>query len=127
MPSEEQKTKMTKERREFKSPYREDVIGKNEDKITIDWKKIAEMERTAREGTYSATLLYGTYDHLIDLGILSVDPKEGYHLVGSSVLINPRSRGLTPLYFTRKEDAEAFKGAMYGGALYRIDILELSS
>ena len=125
--SEEQKEKMIKKLREFKPPYREDAIRKDDSKITVDWKKIAEMEKTAREGTYSTILLYGTYDHLIDLGILSLEPEGNYQLTGCSVLLNPRSHGLLPVYFTRKEDAESYKKAMFSGALYSVDVFKLSS
>ena len=84
------------------------------------------MERTAREGTCSVKLLYGTYDHLIDLGILSLNPKGNYQLNTGGLILNPRSHGLLTVYFTRKEDAEAYKEAMFGGTLYPVDIFKLS-
>ncbi|MFQ6056070.1 MAG: hypothetical protein ACE5J3_08835 [Methanosarcinales archaeon] len=112
--------------REVKLPYREDVIREEDGKIIVDWKKIAEMEKTVREGTYSVTLLYGTYDHLIDLGILSLKHEGNYQLNTGGIFLNPRSHGLLPVYFTRKEDAEAYKKVMFGGALYPVDIFKLS-
>jgi hypothetical protein len=127
MLTEEKKKKMIKELREFKLPYMEDAIRKDDGKINVDWKKIAEMQKTAREGTHSITLLHGTYDHLIDLGILSLKPEGNYQLTGCSVTLNPRSHSLIPIYFVRKNDAEAYKKAMFGGALYPIDIFKLSS
>ena len=96
------KEKMIKELRNFKLSYREDVIRQDDDKISVDWKKIAEMEENAKEGTYLTKLLYGTYDHLIDLGVLSVKPEGNYILVSGSILLNPRSHGLLPVYFTRE-------------------------
>jgi hypothetical protein len=117
---------LKREIREFKPPFMEGVIEEQGSKITVDWKKIAEMEKTAREGTHSATLLYGTYTHLIELGILSLESKGNYQLTGSSIVLNPRSHGLIQVYFTREEDAEAYKEAMFGGVQYDVNISKLS-
>lgn len=112
---------------EVKLPYREDAIREDDGRITIDWKKIAEMQKTAREGAYSATLLYGTLDHLIDLEMLSLKLEGNYQLNMGGIFLNPRSHGLLAVYFTRREDAEAYKEAMFGEALYPVDIFKLSS
>jgi hypothetical protein len=117
--------KLKKEIEESKLPYIEAAVREDGGKITVDWKKIAEMEKTAREGTPSATLLYGTYDHLIELGILSLKPRGNYQLTGSSIVLNPRSHGLIQVYFTRKGDAEAWKEARFGRAQYTINISKL--
>jgi hypothetical protein len=127
MLSEKEKNKMIKELREFKLPYREDVIRKDDGKIIVDWEKISEMEKNAEEGTHLAELLYGTYDHLIELGILSTKPEGNYQLSDGLIFLNPYSHGLVPLYFTRREDAEAYKKANFEGAHYPVYIFKLSS
>ncbi|MFH1229440.1 MAG: hypothetical protein V1678_03385 [Candidatus Aenigmatarchaeota archaeon] len=126
MLSEERKKQLIKELREFKLPYDRDAVKGEGRKASVDWKRVAEMKRTAREGTQSETIFYGTLDHLIDLKILSLMPRGNYQLSGDSIPINLRSHGLLPLYFARKRDAEAYKEAMFSRALYSVDIFKLS-
>jgi hypothetical protein len=90
-------------------------------------KKLQEMEKNAEEGTHLAELLYGTYDYLIDLGILSTKPEGNYQLSDGFIFLNPYSHGLVPLYFTRREDAEAYRKVRFEGALYPVYIFKLSS
>ena len=120
--TKEKKDELIRQIRDFKLPFMEDVIKAEQGSILVDWEKIAEMNRTAREGTRSETLLYGTYDHLVELGVLSVTGKGNFQVIGGGVLLNPRSHGLMPLYFTKSTDAEAYKKANCERAQYEVNI-----
>lgn len=126
MLSEEERKRMIKELREFKLPYDKKAVKEVEGEKIVDWKRITEMLCTAREGTPSATMLYGTLDHLIDLKVLSLEPEGNYQVTTSGILLNPRSHGFLETYFVRKKDAEAYKEAKFSKALYPIDIFKLS-
>ncbi len=109
-----------------KLPFNEDAIKETKGgKVIVDWVEIAKMHREARSGTPSDSILHGTYSHLVDLGVLSTTEKGNFQLIGSGVLLNPRSFGLTPLYFTSKADAEAYQRAEFGRALYKINISQI--
>jgi hypothetical protein len=118
----EKKNELIRKIRDFKLPFREDVIKVECGSILVDWKKIVEMDRTAREGTPSVMLLHGTYDHLIELGVLSLTGKRNFQVIGGGVLMNPRSHGLNPLYFTKKADAEAYEKVISKGAQYDVNV-----
>ena len=123
--TKEKKEELIRQIRDFKLPFREDVIKEVHGKILVDWKEILEMDRTARGGTRSETLLYGTYDHLIELGVLSLTAKGNFQIIGGGVLLNPRSHGLMPLYFTKKADVEAYKDAGFENAQYDVNISKI--
>jgi len=123
--TKEKKEELKRQIRNSKLPFREDVIKTEGGNILVDWGKIAEMERTAKDGTQSAKILYGTYDRLVELGVLSLKAEGNFQLVGSGVLLNPRSYGLTLLYFTKMTDAEAFKKANFEKALYKVSISKI--
>ena len=118
--------RLKKELSEYKPPYDESVLKKTDKGTLVDWKKIADMISNAREGTNSVRILDGTLRHLVDLKILSLEPVGNYQLSGCGVFLNPRSYGMLELYFTRKKDAEEYKQAKFGGALYSVDIFKLS-
>jgi hypothetical protein len=123
--TKEKTEELIRQIRDFKLPFREDVIKTEHGNILVDWKKIVEMDRTAREGTQSARLLYGTYDHLVEVGVLSVTDRRNFQIIGAGVLLNPRSHGLMPLYFTKRTDAEAYKKVKYEGAQYEVNVSKI--
>jgi len=49
-----------------------------------------------------------------------------YFLSGCEVLLNPRHY-FSPLYFTREEDAVAYKKAVYSNAQYHVSIVKVAS
>jgi hypothetical protein len=49
-----------------------------------------------------------------------------YSLSGCKVLLNPRHY-FAPLYFTREEDAVAYKKAVYRNAQYHVSIVKVAS
>jgi hypothetical protein len=121
MLSQKEVSKIEDDLRNVKTPYDKTVFKEENGQVTVDWAKIVEMQRTMREGTYSAQLLHGTYDHLIDLGILSVQPEGNYQLSGEGVILNPRSH-VFPLYFVRENDAKDYKNLMFSKTQYPIHI-----
>lgn len=123
MVAERKEAKLIKKLSEFKLPY-----IKGEQKVIVDWNRVAEMENAIKAETYSAALFYGAMAHLIDLGVLSLTPEGNYQLTECSILLNPRTRSLLPLYFTRKEDAEFYSKAMYDSTTHdSIKISRLSA
>jgi hypothetical protein len=123
--SKQKKEELMKQIRDFKLPFNEDVFKKGNGNVLVDWAKLVEMDRTAREGTQSETVLYGTYDHLLELGVLSLNGKGNFQIIGGGVLLNPRSHGLMPLYFTKKEDASAYKKVKCEKAHYDVNISKI--
>lgn len=123
--TKEKKEELMKQIRDFRLPFAEDVVKKGAGNILVDWKRLVEMDRTAREGTQSETILYGTYDHLLEIGVLSLKAKGNFQVTGGGVFLNPRSHGLIPLYFTKKGDAEAYVKAKCERTQYEVNISKI--
>lgn len=90
-------------------------IEKSGDEITVDWQKIATLSLNARDGSRGSDLHLSILGELTKLGILSSNPNNNYRLDQDGLTMNPTTRvGLSPYYyFTRQEDAEAYKKAGY--------------
>jgi hypothetical protein len=101
---------------EYDKEVLEKLVDEEDDKIVVDWEFFNELER--RDYSSLATHV------LLELGMLSLNWKNNYALFGCGIIINP-SAVFSSTYFTRKEDAEAYKKAAYSGTLYSVSIVKM--
>jgi len=89
-------------------------------KGSVDWKKFIECED--RDQQYYGEEYEKMVDDLLNKGILSLESKGNYQLIGSGVFVSPRSHGLIRLYFTRMRDAETYAKLNFAGAMYEVTV-----
>ena len=105
----------------FKNTY-DDVkkhIIFNNGEATVNWKLIDLIDIQKYPGSefYTKIILY-----LEELNILSVETNKTFGLDSDGINLNPKINSF-PRYFTREEDAIAYKEIVYKNARYEIDII----
>ena len=113
----------------FKIPYMEDsekdklekclkeAIRKDDGDVAVDWKKVVWLDDKTKIGDYYGTR-GGIWSRLVDENILSRESEGNFCLLYAALILNPvdqlPNRGSDWLYFTREEDAEAYRDAKFG-------------
>lgn len=109
----------------FKNTY-DDVkkhIIFNNGEATVNWKLIDSIDIQKYTGSelYTKIILY-----LEELDILSTETDNTLGLDSGGINLNPKINSV-PRYFTKKEDAIAYKEIVYETARYDIKIIEMTS
>ncbi|MBW6461447.1 MAG: hypothetical protein K0B07_00135 [DPANN group archaeon] len=106
---------------EFKKIYNDvkEPIIFNKGEATVKWKLIDSIDTQKYSGSklYTQIIL-----HLKDLDILSSEKDKTFSLDSGGINLNPKINSF-PQYFTREEDAIAYKDIVYKNAKYQIDII----
>lgn len=87
----------------------------------INWEKFHYLENNQRSGTMSAEWYLEIVHGLIHQGVFTFD-KNDYTLLGCGMILNPRAH-ILQVNFANKEDAEAYKQAAYGNAMYGVSVV----
>jgi hypothetical protein len=113
----------------FKIPYMEDsekdklekcleeAIKKDDGNVVVDWKKVLWLNDNTKIGDYYGPR-GGIWSRLVAENVLSRESEGNYYLLDGNLILNPvdqlPNRGSDWLYFTREEDAEAYRNAQFG-------------
>jgi hypothetical protein len=126
----------------FKIPYMEDsekdklekclkeAIKKDDGNVVVDWKKVLWLNDNTKSEGYSRLLRDGMWSRLVDENVLSRESEGNFYLLDGNLIRNPPDdlpdhRAYDWLYFTREEDAEAYRDAKFGKTPYIPDVVKL--
>lgn len=96
--------------------------------ICIDWKKLSELKRDMAvrgDGLRSFNPIFDNLlDYLLFRGILTLSQKDSWALKGGGFDVSPsHSAPSSPLYFTRREDAEDYTEAFYKDNKFKVSVI----
>jgi hypothetical protein len=97
----------------------EEAIRKDDGDVAVDWKKVVWLDDKTKIGDYYGTR-GGIWSRLVDENILSRESEGNFCLLYAALMLNPVDKlpdyrsGSDWLYFTREEDAKAYRAAKFG-------------
>jgi hypothetical protein len=97
----------------------EKIIRKSKGKISVDWEKFFEVERSRDEDGYQKLL-----DMLKKEKVLTFSEENSYMILAGGLDGSPLSHGLLRMYFPEKDDALRYASAKYSGAMYEVRIAQ---
>ena len=98
-----------------------DIIKKEDGKVSVDWKKFFDVEKSRDERGYETLIRM-----LKKENVLSLSEENTYAVLAGGIDGSPLSGGLLRWYFPKKEDAIAYAEAKYGRAVYDVSIVQFA-
>lgn len=105
--------------------YAEKIVqlGKKKE-IKIDWQAWNQIRVGEFHGGQKDQILVVLVDLRLLIHHSQMEKKAGWSVMTTSLSLDPNP-GIEPLYFARREDAEAYKNARYKNACYPVRIIHI--
>ena len=110
-------------REEYEEKKRQDIASFVQGGV-VDWERWEILGGS--DGSYNQTLHEGLISHLVEIGILSLDPEGNHRVYGGRFNLNPNESGMIETYFTSRDQARSYANTLFSGAHYSVRIEKLS-